>query len=103
MKKFLLVAVFSTTLLMTSCCWLHETFTSVESCAEWYCDELYDAAKDGDVEDFRDRTKDLAKWMIDLSDADKKRVVKTIENYDKKYPGKSSVIEKFARKHRISL
>ena len=90
-------------MLTSSCRWIHETFYSVEGCAEWYLEELYDAASDNDLSDFRERAKQLRDWEEDLSKSDLRRSNKAGENWGKENPRKARVIFEFAYKHGVSL
>lgn len=103
MKKFLLVLIASASLLMVSCNWIHETFTSVESCTEWYFDELYDAAVDGDVAKFRERAEQCNKWQSDLSTSDLKKVTAAGFQYGVYNPGKVAKVMEFAYSHDINI
>ena len=103
MKKFLLVLIASASLLMVSCHWIHETFTSVESCTEWYLDELYEAAADNDVSDFRERADQCNKWQRDLSTKDLQRVQDAAFKYGANNPNKVYTIFAFAEEHGIVI
>ena len=103
MKKFLLVLIASTSLLMVSCHWIRETFTSVESCTEWYFDELYEAANDGDVADFRERADQFNKWQRELSTSDLQRVTDAAFKYGVNNSNKVVVVFIFAEEHGIVI
>ena len=45
---------------------LNETFRSTEDCTEWYAEEMYDAAKDGEISEFRDLKSCLMEWISDF-------------------------------------
>ncbi len=101
MKKWLLILLVCVT--AVSCRWWHETFDSPSECGEWYMDELYDAAADGDVSKFRERAKDLDKWEASLSTSELEEVTRAGFDYGIKYPSKIEKIFSFAYEHNISL
>ena len=105
MKKLIisLTVGVSMLILVSSCRWIHETFYSVEGCAEWYLEELYDAASDNDVSDFRERYNQMREWEDELSVSDKKRSFKAGEKWGRNNPRKTAVIYDFAYKHGIGL
>ncbi|MBQ8493916.1 MAG: hypothetical protein IJ464_06520 [Alistipes sp.] len=60
-----------------------ENLYSVEDCVEWYCDKLYDAAEDGDKEEFTSLTEDFLSWRALLEKSEKILADETlIEWYD---------------------
>ena len=67
MKRLFLAFVVLSTLTLTSCGWIHETFCSVEDCAEWYIDELADAVEDNNSAKFCELFVDFNKWCNTLS------------------------------------
>ena len=97
MKKLIVSLAVGLTLLVSvsSCRWIHETFYSVEGCAEWYAEELYDAAVDEDKADFIERMDQFNKWLEDLSDKDKEKAVKAIEKWQKNNRNKDRIIDKY--------
>ena len=101
MKKFIiyLTVGFSLMMLTSSCRWIHETFYSVEGCAEWYAEELYDAAIDNDIEDFIERYDQMHNWIEGLDKKDQKRAKIALEEWSDKHEIKDRYIEKFANQH----
>ena len=81
MKKLLIILAVGT--LMVSCQWWHETFSSPEKCAQWYCEEMLDALKDGDVAEALELEQDSEKWYQSLSEEDQKRAKKAIKAWEK--------------------
>lgn len=45
-------------------CWANETCRSVEDCTIWYCEEAYDAAKDGDSDEYVEIMYNFVSGMI---------------------------------------
>ena len=81
MKKLLIILAACT--LMVSCKWWHETFSSPEKCAQWYCEEMLDALKDGDVAEALELQRDAKKWYNGLSQSDKDKADNAIEAWER--------------------
>lgn len=98
MKKLIisLTVALSMLMMVSSCRWIHETFYSVEGCAEWYAEELYDAAEDRDREDFIERMEQFEDWMEDLNKKDQKRALKALRKWAEKNEHKDDVISDYA-------
>ena len=90
MKKLLIILAACT--LMVSCKWWHETFSSPEKCALWYCEEMLDALKDGDVAEALELRKDAKEWLNDLSQSDKDKVINAVEAWERLH---AKELEKF--------
>jgi hypothetical protein len=101
MKKWLLILMVC--VVAVSCKWWHETFDNPAECAEWYLDELYEAAADGDVSKFRERANDLDEWEAGLSSSELQEVDQAGFNYGQAHPNKIKKIFTFAYDHGISL
>ena len=89
-------------MLTSSCRWIHETFYSVEGCAEWYAEELYDAAVDNDKEDFIERYDQFRNWIEGLDEKDQNRAIKAISKWQDKHEAKNNCIDRFVEKHDIN-
>lgn len=76
MKKFLIIMATST--LMVSCQWWHETISSPERCAEWYCEEMLDALKEGDIEKYEELEDQAGEWLCSLDPSDQKRAKEAV-------------------------
>ena len=50
---------------------VNETIRSTKNCTEWYYEEMYEAAKDNDIEEFRDLKICINEWILDLDSKDK--------------------------------
>lgn len=96
MKKWLLLVAVCLTL--TSCKWIHETFYSVEGCAEWYASEIWDAVEDDDVDAFIEAGNDYEAWYKSLGSADQKTAEKAAEAWSKKNANEEKFFE-FIEKH----
>ena len=90
MKKLLIIAAACT--LMVSCKWWHETFSSPETCAQWYLEEMLDALKDGDVAEALELKNDSQKWYDGLSESDKEKAEKAAKAWKKLH---AKELEKF--------
>jgi hypothetical protein len=103
MKKLIITLTVGLSFLMftTSCRWIHETFYSVEGCAEWYAEELYDAAADEDKKEFIERFEQMDDWRDDLSSKDKKRAYRALEEWADDHKAKARCISDFAESHNI--
>lgn len=103
MKKLIISLTVGMSLLMftTSCRWIHETFYSVEGCAEWYAEELYDAAADEDKKEFIERYEQMHKWIDGLSRKDEKRAFRALEEWSDDHKAKDRCISDFANSHNI--
>ena len=77
MKKLFIILAVGT--MMVSCKWWHETFSSPEKCAQWYLDEILEAAKDGDAAECIELRNDAKAWYKGLSKKDKERVDKATD------------------------
>ena len=87
MKKLFIIMALSVTLLCTpSCRWIHETFYPTEDCAEWYLDEIYDAALDGDEKKASERYDQMMDWYNDLSSSDQRKADKAALKWMDKHP-----------------
>lgn len=100
-KSIILLVVGIAMMLTTSCRWIHETFYSVEGCAEWYAEELYEAAADSDKKDFIERYDQFYNWLDGLSRNDQERAFDALEKWSKKHRVKSDCIDDYADKHNI--
>ena len=104
MKKLIITLTLGIAMMsITSCRWIHETFYSVEGCAEWYLEELYDAAADNDVKEFIERWDQLQQWMNGLSEADQKRADKAYDKWSDENEGKDNYIENWIDKNEIDF
>jgi hypothetical protein len=104
MKKLIITLTLGIAMMsITSCRWIHETFYSVEGCAEWYLEELYDAAADNDVSDFRERWDQMQEWENDLSASDLEKSYNAGVKWGSKNPSKTKLIYEFAYEHNISI
>ena len=83
MKKLLIIAAACT--LMVSCKWWHETFSSPEKCAQWYCEEMLDALKDGDEARLDKLERDSENWYDGLSESDQEKAEMAMEAFYKKH------------------
>ena len=81
MKKLLIILAVGT--LMVSCQWWHETFSSPEKCAQWYCDEMLDALKDGDAAKALELRDDAQEWYTRLNPEDQERANKARKAWGK--------------------
>ncbi len=81
MKKLLIILAACT--LMVSCKWWHETFSSPEKCAQWYCEEMLDALKDGDAAEFMELRNDARAWYKGLNESDQERADKAVKTWRK--------------------
>ena len=101
MKKwFLILAV---CIASVSCQWYHENISSPDKCAEWYFEQLYDAAEDRDVSKFRSLVQDLNEWEAGLSYSELEESTKGGYNYGVENPYKVQKVFTFAINHNISF
>jgi hypothetical protein len=91
-KLFILLAICAAMTCTTSCRWIHETFYSVEGCEEWYLDEIYDAALEGDEEKVSERQKQLEEWYNDLDASDKRKADKAALQWLESHPLAANMI-----------
>lgn len=73
MKKILVIL--AACAFMVSCQFWHETFSSPEDCAVWYCEQMAEAEKDGDAEKAEQLAADFDEWINGLDEADKEKAV----------------------------
>lgn len=64
-----------------------------------YCEEIYEAAIDNDVDEFRECSNDLYEWYKDLSYRDQEDVEWIVEKWDEKNLDKGLALMEFAGKH----
>ncbi len=86
MKKLLLIAAMCGCLLFTSCKWYYENFSSVESCTEWYLEQLSDAIDSDDADDIASVTEDLVLWVEGLSSEDLSEFQRACEKWGEANP-----------------
>ena len=84
MKK--LLAILAVCFVMVSCQWWHETFDSPAECAEWYLDEIYEAASEGDQAKAVELYSDMMKWAEGLSAADAQEADEAALEWMAKHP-----------------
>ena len=101
MRRWLLILLVCVA--AVSCRWWHETFDDPGECAEWYLDELYEAAVDGDVSKFRERVDDINEWEAGLSASESEEVVGAVIRYSNAHPSRVEKITNFANEHNILL
>ena len=68
MKKILVIL--AACAFMVSCQWWHETFSSPEDCAVWYCEQMAEAEEAGDDEKVAELAADFEAYMESLDEAD---------------------------------
>ena len=100
MKKWLLILAIAVT--FTACKWIHETFYPVDSCAEWYAEEIWDAVTDNDVDEFVEDFNDCMSWMESLDKADRKKAENAFEKWMEKHASEER-LRSFMRSHASEL
>lgn len=70
MKK--VIAILAACAFMVSCQWWHETFSSPEDCAVWYCEQLAEAEEDGDEARVEELETAFEEWIEGLDEEDQK-------------------------------
>ncbi len=103
MKKLIITLTVgvSMLILVSSCRWIHETFYSVEGCAEWYAEELYDAAADKDKKEFIERYEQMQEWIDGLSAKDEERAFRALNEWSDDHEAKARCISDFVESHGI--
>ena len=101
MKKYLILAALCSVL--ASCQWYYENVASVDDCLNWHCDNVYEAAKEGDFEDFREAYIDLMEWYTSLDDSDRFKAESAMRNWKKSNKFKDKVIENYFEEHAHKL
>ena len=84
MKK--LLAILAVCFVMVSCQWWHETFDSPAECAEWYLDEIYEAASEGDEAKAAELYSDMLEWVVGLDAADAQEADEAALEWMAKHP-----------------
>lgn len=64
-------------------------FYSVEGCTEWYLDEIYESAKDGELGDASERYDQMAEWYNDLDASDKAKADRAADKWLENHPSAS--------------
>lgn len=96
MKKYFIILCLGISMMfVTSCRWIHESFYSVEACAEWYCEELYEAAADEDKKKFIERYDQMMQWMDDLSRSKTEKAEEAVEEWTEKNELKENCIDRY--------
>ena len=72
---------------------------SVEDKTIDYCEEIYEAAIDNDIDEFRECCEDFYEWYKDLSYRDQEEVDWVVEKWDEKNFDKCWTLLEFAGKH----
>ena len=93
MKRYLVMLAACS--LLASCELYYKNFASIEDCAKWYCEEIYDEVKEGDVEDVREVMFDLYEWMDSLEPFEEDRAYEAVESWQERYEFKNEVIDDF--------
>ena len=101
MKKYLLILAACT--LFVSCQWYYENVASTKDCTEWYLDEMYEAAKDGDVEEFRETMFDFYEWIESMDEVEQKEGGDAFRSWRKNNEFKEGVLDDFQKKHKDEL
>ena len=84
MKK--LLVILAVCFVAVSCQWWHETFDSPAECAEWYLDEIYEAASEGDQAKAAELYSDMLKWAEGLDAADAQEADEAAWEWMAKHP-----------------
>ena len=71
MKKILVIL--AACAFMVSCQWWHETFSSPEDCAVWYCEQIAAAGEEGDEEKVEALEEAAEEWMEGLDKEDQEK------------------------------
>lgn len=93
MKRTLVIIALGA--ILTSCQWIAQNVYSVEDCVEWYCDELYEAAVDGDKKEFIELLQAFNTWEESLNDADWEIADEAFYDWDEDNSVKSEVIDNY--------
>lgn len=80
---------------------INETLRSTESCTEWYFEEMYDAAKDQDFDDFIDLKRCMNEWIMDLDDQEIEDFVTASMEWTIENPSKVGVAESFESQYNL--
>lgn len=70
MKK--VIAILAACAFMVSCQWWHETISSPEDCAVWYCEQIAEAEEDGDKARAEELETAFEEWLEGLDEEDQK-------------------------------
>lgn len=98
MKKLIITLTLGIAMMsVTSCRWIHETFYSIEGCAEWYCESLYEAAADDNVKEFIELADHYEQWLDNLNQLDEDLAEMAIENWLDKNERKGEFVDNYAR------
>lgn len=87
----------------SSCEWYYKTFGDVESCTEWYWEEMYETIKEDDLEAVIDLTYSMREWLETLSEEELITFETTAEKWEEEHPYKAERIEDYFRKHRDEI
>ena len=83
MKRFFLVITACAALMFatSSCRWYHENITTVEECAEWYCEQMLEASNDEDDAKLEELATQLSEWVERLTADEALLVWLTVETW----------------------
>ena len=79
----------------SSCRWINENILSVESCTEWYLDEIYEAGKDLDFAKITELSEQFGTWASELSTEDQVRASEAALKWVEKNPLAAAALEGF--------
>jgi hypothetical protein len=80
---------------------INETLRSTENCAEWYAEEFYDAAEDGDIGEFRDLKECMTDWILHLDVEDLEKFDRSVKSWSNNNKAKIELIISFESKYNL--
>jgi hypothetical protein len=101
MKKYLVIL--ATCTLFVSCQLYYENIATTKECTEWYLDEIYEAVKDGDVDDVREAMFDYYEWFDALDEAEEQVARDAWTIWCAEYEFKKNTISEYYKKHKDQL
>ena len=95
MKRFLLLISACTVLMFatSSCRWFQENICSVESCTEWYLDEIYEAGTKFELGKVAELSEQYITWFSELSLEDQARATEASYKWAEKNPLAKTVLD----------
>lgn len=79
-------------------CWVNEKVKSVYKCTEWYADEIYDAAMEGDTDEFLKLMTNFHEWADHFGPAGYDSFSQALKIWERQNPTKVEFIEYYTDK-----
>ena len=80
---------------------VNETIRSTKGCTEWYAEEMYDAAKDEDIDRFKSLKHCVNEWIIDFDSTEETEFYESMMKWASKNAYKVGVLTDFEYRYNL--